>query len=334
MPSPFHARGRLLTAAVLAAVLVLGVMTVVWARGGWTGRSDEVAAPSTASSTTPAPPTATTDRPVEPTSSSRDGGLLPRVIQWINEQAPLGGGVSGPEEEAFGAMIDGDCRGALRIVERGELGGPGRSVYEGAAAACLAAFEGRPELWPRAEAAAARVTGQASDLACETRAIHRLLSRLLAIHRADPDARLARGPVGVRGTLSCPRFTSITPDHGPAEGGYQVRITGEHLPGTVGVNFGSEGHHVEAVVEDGALTVTVPVAPAWVASAVDPADRAVSVWPDGAVIWPFNAAVSFTYDPPASSSSETTEPSTSTPEPTDPTDPSSGSSTPPPPPSS
>jgi hypothetical protein len=188
-----------------------------------------------------------------------DGGLVMRVIRWINEQAPLGGGATGLADEAFAAMVAGDCRGVVRMIEAapGEVGEPVRSVYVGAASACLAAFEGRPELWPRAEAAAARVAGRASQLACEERAVHRLLGRLLQAHRADPDARLTRGPVGVRGVLACPRFTGITPGHGPAEGGYPVRISGEHLPRTVGVNFGPD-HHVEAVAEDGELTVTVP----------------------------------------------------------------------------
>jgi IPT/TIG domain len=321
-PSPFRLRGRLLPAAVLAAVLVLGVVAVVWARGGLTDRSDGVAGPSTSS-----PATATTDGPVEPTTSSRDGGLVFRVIQWINEEGPLSGGASGPDDEAFEAMLAGDCRGALRAIERSadEPTDPIRSVYLGAANACLAAFEGQPELWPRAEASAARVAGQASRLACETRAIYRLLERLLEAHRADPGAQLRRGPVGVRGVLSCPLFTSITPDHGPAEGGYPVRITGEHLTGTVGVRFDLD-HRVQAVAQDGALTVTMP--PASVAS---PGGREVMIWPDGAPAVFGAGAVYFTYDPPSSSSSATTEPSTSTP---DPPDPSPGSSVPPPPPSS
>jgi hypothetical protein len=307
---------------VLAVVLLLGVVTVVWARGGWDGRLRVVADRSTPSSVLPTP---TTDPPVEPTTTSREGGPVLRVIQWINKHAPLGGGATGLADEAFAAMLEGDCRGVLRMMETsaGEVGEPVKSVYDGAAAACLAAFEGQPELWPRAEAAAARVGGRASRLACEEQTVYRLLGRLLDAHRADPDARLTRGPVGPRGVLTCPRFTGITPDHGPAQGGYPVRITGEHLPRTVGVNFGPD-QHAQAEVEDGQLTVTVPPAPA-----SSPTDPVVVIWPDGALGWSASAAVEFTYDRPGTSgpSTPTTMPSTTT-------DPPSTSSTTAPPPSS
>jgi hypothetical protein len=248
------------------------------------------------------------------------------VIQWLNEQAPASGGATGPEEEAFAAMLHGDCAGTLRIVadeSEGELAEPGRSLYLGAAWACLAAFEGRAELWPRAEAAFEKIRGRWSALSCESRTVYKLLQRLVDVHRAEPQARLIKraGPIG---TLRCPRFTRVTPDHGPVEGDYTVRLEGENLPRVVGVNldvidanYDVKHHHVTAVSQDGRhLVITIP-------PGTSPDDQLL-LWPDGARFWYLGDGVTFEYDPP-----ETTRGSTSTTEPR-PTAPTSTTTVPPP----
>lgn len=244
----------------------------------------------------------------------------------MSEQAPLGGGASGPAEDAYYSMMDGDCTRALDLAEGNladpddRLTGPARTLYQGAASACLAAFERRTSLWPRAEAAFERAKRQTAGLSCEERAIYELTRRLVDAHRAEPSARLVKRSVG-RGELVCPHFTRVTPDHGPAEGGYTVRIEGEHLPPVLGVTIGGGApyHHVTAAVEDGhRLVVTIPPArypelPAY-------------LFPDGGhLIQNVEDGVSFTYDPPATTTrrstgstttSQTTAPtSTTTPSP-------------------
>jgi hypothetical protein len=93
-------------------------------------------------------------------------------------------------------MFDGKCQRVLTLSEDStsddNLVEPARSLYEGAASACLAAFEGRRELWPRAEAAYARLGGQTWRLTCETRTLYPLLQRMLKAHRADPSMRPSR----------------------------------------------------------------------------------------------------------------------------------------------
>jgi len=198
----------------------------------------------------------------------------------------------------------GDCAGALATAE-GELRGLGRTLYGGVASACLAAFERRADLWPRADAAYTQTRSQAARLDCETRAVYELLRRLVEAHRVDPTARLVKVPVGRR-ELVCPRFTRITPDHGPAEGGYTVRLEGENLPRVVGVDF-LEGvdaeHHIRAVSPDGRhVVITIPRA-----TFSHTLDDPVTISPDGARVFT-DSAVQFRYDLPAT----TTRPSTTT----------------------
>jgi hypothetical protein len=237
------------------------------------------------------------------------------VIQWMNEHGPTGGGASGPGEDAYYLLMRGDCKGTLAIAKR-ELRGD--TLYAGVAWACLAAFEGRADLWPRADAAYARNRSEAARFDCETRAVYELLRRLVEAHRADPSARLVKQRVGRR-ELVCPRFTGITPDHGPEEGGYTVRIEGRNLPHVVNITWFNEypdTHHFSAVSQDGRhVEITVP--PAFY-SPGEPSDGVVQ--PDGARAWS-DSAVRFTYDPPITrtqpSSSSSTSTSTTTPDATE-----------------
>jgi len=302
-PRLFHDK-RILVVVVLGIVLAA---TVIFATTGWGhgARLDRppVAADATTSSvqvpgtTAPDPPTTARPSPIT------------RVIQWMNEHGPTSGGASSVFDEAYILMMKGDCAGVFRLAEgqsKDEMTGPLRTLYLGAASACLAAFHGRAELWPRADAALERMTSRAPRLDCESRAVYELLKRLVEAHRAAPSARLVKQPVGRR-ALACPRFTRITPNHGPAEGGYTVRIEGEDLPPVVGVNFSVDfgvNHHSEAVLRDGRyVEVTVP-------RPAHPEEPA-SVMPDGARLWT-GAEVEFRYDPPASTTSTTTTTTTST----------------------
>jgi hypothetical protein len=217
-------------------------------------------------------------------------------------------------------MLAGNCAGTLRLINEDphELSELGRTLYRGAAWACLAAFEGRAELWPRAEAAYEKTRGQTSVLSCESRTVYKLLQRLVDAHRMDPRARLVKRSGSIR-TLGCPRFTRATPDHGPTEGGYTVRLEGQNLPQVVGVNLevydgngDSKHHHVTAVSQDGQhLVITIP-------PTTSP-DGSILLWPDGARFWVLGDGVAFKYDPPVTTTRRSTTTSTTKPQPTAPT---------------
>jgi hypothetical protein len=280
----------------MVVALVLGI--VVLGRGvGF----DPQGATGSSTSSTLAPTTSSDDRP--PPTSTRPQGPVARVIQWINAYAPLGGGATGTEDVAFAMLLDGECEDVLTLsgatTSGDRLAEPARSLYEGAAAACLAGFAGKRELWPRAEAAYARLGGQIDRLSCETRSVYPLLQRMLEAHRADPNVRLSKRSAG-RGVLRCPRFTRITPSHGPAAGGYQVRIEGENLPSVIGVNINFDVRVVAARQDGQQAVIAMPPAP----PDLDP-EGWVIVWPDGAVSWTPSAAVDFRYDPPPGTTSQT-----------------------------
>jgi hypothetical protein len=242
-----------------------------------------------------------------------------RVIQWMNEHGPASGGASGPPEAAYYMMMHGDCSGALSLAEgKGpdKLIEPSRTLYLGAASACLAAFERSGKLWPRAEAAFEKATRTTTTFDCESRAVFELLRRLVEAHRADPSARLVKRLVGKR-ALVCPYFTKITPNHGPEAGGYTVQVEGRNLPQVVSItwiNDYPDTHHFDAVSRDGRhLVITVPPGP-------HSAEAPAYVEPDGSRLWT-DSGVQFTYDPPVtrtrSSSSSTTTTSTTSPEATE-----------------
>ena len=218
-------------------------------------------------------------------------------------------------------MLDGDCAKTLRIVadeSEGELPEPGRTLYRGAASACLAAFEGRAGLWPGAEAAYEKLRGQWSALSCESRTVYRLLQQLVEVHRTEPQARLVKR-VAPRGLLKCPRFTGVIPDHGPAGRSLTVQLEGQNLPRIVGVNLWItddngdlkyEGH-LTALSEDGRhLVIKIP-------PGTGPDDDLL-LWPDGARFWFLGDGVTFEYDPSETVRRSTTS-STTEPRPTAPT---------------
>jgi hypothetical protein len=303
-PRLFHDKRILLLVAGTVLVATVVFATAVRGRSQLLDRppvaedstTSSAHAPGTTGATAPDPPTTARPSPIT------------RVIQWMNEHGPTSGGGWGPGDTAYYMLMEGDCAGVLRMAEgKGDepLSGRTGTLFGGAASACLAAFHGRAELWPRADVALERMARHAPTLDCEFRAVYELLKRLVEAHRAEPSARMVKQAVGRR-PLACPRFTKITPNHGPAEGGYTVRVEGENLPPVVGVNFLEAGvnHHAKAELQDGRyVVVTVP-------RAVDP-DIPASVRPDGARPWT-EAGVEFRYDPPAATSGSTTTTTTTT----------------------
>jgi hypothetical protein len=308
----FVTSGSMLAAALLLATAVLAQ----------SGRLEPSPATSSSSSSSAQDRATTTSGAAPDPPPRKTAGLASRVIQWLNEQAPASGGAGGGgEEAAFVAMLDGDCAGTLTIVaddSEGELAEPGRSLYLGAAWACLAAFEGRAKLWPRAEAAFEKIRGRWPALSCESRTVYKLLERLVDIHRAEPQARLIKraGPIG---TLRCPHFARVTPDHGPAGRNLTVLLEGENLPRVVGVNLSITGGNADlkyegrltAVSQDGRhLEITIP-------PGTGP-DDSLFLWPDGARFWAPSDGVTFEYDPPETTTRGSTT-STTEPRPTAPT---------------
>jgi hypothetical protein len=301
-----------LPVALLATVVLLFVVGL-----GRGGRGELTRAASGASASSVGTPAASgTGSSSAGVGNGPSGKASPvsRVIQWLDEQAPLGGGASGPAEDAYYSLMDGHCAYVLRLSEdKGDegLSGPEGTLYKGAALACLAAFEGRAELWPRAKLAFEKASRDRSVRICEDQAVYGLLQRLIDAHRMHPDARLVKRP-GARRELVCPRLTKVTPDHGPAEGGYTVQLEGENLPKVVGVDFGFGNYYRKAVVEGGRHVVfTVPPM-----TKVVVIDREAYVSVDGSHgIQNIDDGVVFTYDPPVATtraSSTTTRPSTTT----------------------
>ncbi|MFF5294161.1 hypothetical protein [Paractinoplanes globisporus] len=153
-------------------------------------------------------------------------------IQWLASLTPGGGnggnGTGGPGNNgnswtlgdgAYSSFERGDCLLTLNLARLTAdddasvtpLAEPQRSLYEGAAAACLAAFYGRSDLWPVAASRFDRVRGTATT--CRESAVLRILREIVTAHRADPKVRFVRG----RGHLaSCQ-------DAGGGGGGWHVR---------------------------------------------------------------------------------------------------------------
>jgi hypothetical protein len=308
----------ILGGTVVAALLALAI-------SGRSGLLDRAPAATDSSMSSARAPATTTSGPTSgpsPGSTSnaptiRGPSPVVRVIQWMNEHGPTSGGASGPTEDAYYSMMRGDCAEALSIAER-ELSGLSRTLYAGVGSACLAAFERKAELWPRADAAFEKTTSHAARFDCESRAVFELLRRLVEAHRADPSARLAKRLVGKR-ALVCPYFTKITPNHGPEAGGYTVQLEGRNLPHVVSMTWINDRPdtpqfdtvHLEAVSQDGRhVVITVPPG----THSDDPA----YVEPDGGRDWT-DPGVQFTYDLPVKRTQPSSTTSTTTSQVTEPT---------------
>ena len=218
----------------------------------------------------------------------------PRVIAWIGELGPLGG--AGPHhgrERAYPSLVQGECDQVLPILHT--IPEPSRSVYEGAASACLAAFHNQPQLWSRAQAALTTVGSQTSQ-DCFDKPVHQLLQSLVEVHRQDPGAQFVTR-FGSGSAPPCPRVLELIPDHGPREGGYQIRLIGVSLPPMAGIHFGET--YLTVNTNDGReAVITVPPADAVGAPVYEQDGYSYfSVWAEG---WPIDlpsASIIFAYDP-------------------------------------
>jgi IPT/TIG domain len=206
-------------------------------------------------------------------SSSTEDERNP-VVAWILSLAP-GGGVDYPEEAVYFDLLD-DCLlhreddayySALSVDEQ--------ALYQGAAAACRAAFYGESENWQAAEAGLAQVNARGAQFTCLGDATYDALRELVAVHAAEPTARIVKGEGTGRAPV-CPRIISVDPAHGPASGGYPVELEGQNLPATAEIHFGDETLTVQT---DGSRArVTVPPAPEEARSA---GNNVVDVWVSG-----------------------------------------------------
>jgi hypothetical protein len=290
----------------LATFLIVTVLLMVGflrAHGPDPSRRAEIVPPGASS---PAPSTGASrspgrtvsPRPVDPTSSAPTptaGRRGPRIVAWIRDLGLTGG--AGSYQEAFVAELSwGQCAELRRDVDaapKDEVDETTRGLYRAAAQACLAAFHGKRSLWSAADAAVEELSGRSATLNCIDRSVYDLTRALVKIHRSDPGVVLQRGHADDADGPDCPRLRSIEPSSGPATGGYQVRITGEHLPDPAIIHFGEVTRTVPTSGGRTALLTVPPVGQY----------HSVSVWVEG---WPFEVLDSpdFTYDPPPSTAEQ------------------------------
>jgi hypothetical protein len=131
-----------------------------------------------------------------------------------------------------------------------------RSLFEGAAAACLAAFHGKRELWETAISDAASVNAAALD--CWFGDVNEFLQGAVSAYQSNSGTRFERGaPLASR----CPRLLTVSPTHGPRNGGYSVLITGANLPQSLEIAFYGDHPSVTATrTADGQMTFVMPPA--------------------------------------------------------------------------
>jgi hypothetical protein len=250
-----RSRGRIVVVAVLGLALLLAGC------GGSSGdssngktTSDNATATGTAGSSSPSP---------SPTKKKKKN-----VIAWVLSLGP--GAPDGPPE--FTAYRELQKLRCDKVFDRvAELQEPARTLYTGAARACLAAFDGRSELWPQSKVAYDAVAGRRGELTCMDRAAFALLERLVTLHAQFPHRAFENAATTEAKAPPCPNISGLTPDHGPE--GTQVTMTGHHLgAAVVGVDvidsFGNSQPATNLTRVAGALEFTMPAAPPTDASAI------------------------------------------------------------------
>jgi hypothetical protein len=181
------------------------------------------------------------------------------LVEWIKEFTPTGGG-GGYEEAAYTWFMKGDCETTLSVArdKSGELGTMDethRTLYEGAAAACLAAFHQRLDMWSVALARHDNVNTNA--MSCWHRSVYRIFTAIVKAYRDDPEARFSKAGGG--GRSECPQLSGLSPDHGSRSGGYRVEVKGSNLPKSMNLIFiTGEDITVSAKTTDGRLSFTMP----------------------------------------------------------------------------
>jgi hypothetical protein len=244
---------------------------------GTASRPSETGAEPAASSPTAQQPT------LLGTTSAKTGGGL-KIFNWIRDFGLEGGGDS-DMETWVGLLSRGECAELLRSVDTPEGGSAPHTadVFRAAAQACLAAFHGKASLWTAADRAVADLARSYRGFDCVNRSVYDLTKALMRAHREHPDAVLRRGGRGDADSLDCPRLRSVAPPSGPAAGGYEAVLTGEHLPDPAVIHFGEE--LLTLRTKDGRTGVFV--VPPMGQSAM------VTVWIEG---WPWGPTHSPTFD--------------------------------------
>ncbi|GAA1647079.1 hypothetical protein [Catellatospora bangladeshensis] len=238
----------------------------------------------------------------------------PRIIAWLRR---LGLGTPrGPQSDltdAYDLLGQRKCAEVLPLTESMDPA-TGR-LFAGAAQACLAAFEGRAELWPEAESAWEQAGGP-DGVHCLNVPVYDLLDQLVEAHRADPAATFEVGEAGPAGEPPCPAITRLDPDHGLP--GDEVTIIGDNLDRIHSVFLEFNGEIKDSALLEpnagqdglrpvpGGLRFTMPQVPE-TATAVCVKVQAEPSWATDAEL--------FTLDRPAASSSPPDEPLSPSPEP-------------------
>ena len=256
--------------------LIVALLTVALVAAGCGGGSDDAATTtgSTGSSQTRTSTGSTETSTGNTTGTQTQTGTKTEkkkekksVIAWILGLGP--GAPDGPS--AFTVYRELQRLRCDRVFDRVvELEEPARTLYTGAAQACLAAFEGRGGLWPQATTAYDEDAARAGELTCMDRAAFALLERLLTLHAQHPNRSFAKAGKSQSKAPPCPRIVALQPDHG--DEGVVVRMTGRNLVGNVvGVSvidsFGSSLPAEDVTDVGGALEFTMPEAPPSDASA-------------------------------------------------------------------
>ncbi|BCY06818.1 hypothetical protein [Actinoplanes sp. L3-i22] len=136
---------------------------------------------------------------VPPSTTPSPGDTSPAIMATPtpdSARTPTAGwtpGVGSPRDRIFGSLLFRDCGQALRQTRAADgaaLPEAQRGLYEGTAAACLAAFDGRPDLWPLAGRRLDQA--QESGLDCPDSVVFQLLSEIVTAHREEPTAELVR----------------------------------------------------------------------------------------------------------------------------------------------
>jgi len=217
--------------------------------------------------TSPTAPTTTTTGTTASTTPTTKKKKKKNVVAWILSLGP--GAPEGPPEfTAYRELQQLNCATVFDRV--GELRQPARTLYEGAAHACLAATAGETARWPRAVAALQEVSGRTDELTCMDGAALALLDRLVTLHAEHPGRTFALAAGSKAKAPPCPRIAAIEPDHGVE--GTLVRMTGTHLGAdVVGISvIDSLGNSLPAERADsaeGTLEFTMPEEPSSDASA-------------------------------------------------------------------